>query len=559
MFYEMVPKVNNMFPVICCILLSYVLFARAELFTAISEMEPLLETHKRIIDDLDDYVDKEEKRLIILKKHLMVYKREHDMAMKDIPNYLGNPINAFTLIKRLTTDLDDIEHSIKIGTEYIKNVTINYDDVKYPSQEDLSGAAQALIRLQDTYRLDVRELSEGLLNGVIYSTPMTASDCYELGRSLYNDKDYKNALTWMMETLRKYKEENEPYLFDEVDILEYISFSHYMIGDVKTALDWTKKLLKLDPNHTRASGNIPHYMKDIEEEDVKQKRRRRGDIGEDTKEKNSEYMAELTEYQKDRMNYESLCRGDMYLPSYFTKDLHCRYLTENHPFLKLARVKMEIIYLNPDVVVFHEVMSDDEIEYIKSLAKPRFKRAVVHDPRTGELVPANYRISKSGWLRDEESDVVSKISQRVADITGLSMDTAEELQVVNYGIGGHYEPHFDFARQENAFRKFSGNRIATVLFYMSEVAQGGATVFTRLGLSVFPIKGAALFWMNLHPSGEGDLSTRHAACPVLRGSKWVSNKWIHQGGQELLKPCSLEYQDESYMRKIPKPIPKTSR
>ena len=26
------------------------------------------------------------------------------------------------------------------------------------------------------------------------------------------------------------------------------------------------------------------------------------------------------------------------------------------------------------------------------------------------------------------------------------MDTAEELQVVNYGIGGHYEPHFDFAR-----------------------------------------------------------------------------------------------------------------
>lgn len=26
------------------------------------------------------------------------------------------------------------------------------------------------------------------------------------------------------------------------------------------------------------------------------------------------------------------------------------------------------------------------------------------------------------------------------------MSTAEELQVVNYGIGGHYEPHFDFAR-----------------------------------------------------------------------------------------------------------------
>jgi hypothetical protein len=55
---------------------------------------------------------------------------------------------------------------------------------------------------------------------------------------------------------------------------------------------------------------------------------------------------------------------------------------------------------------------------------------------------------------------------------------------------------------------------------MSDVAQGGATVFTKLGLSVFPQRGAAAFWLNLHASGEGDLATRHAACPVLRGSKW---------------------------------------
>lgn len=55
---------------------------------------------------------------------------------------------------------------------------------------------------------------------------------------------------------------------------------------------------------------------------------------------------------------------------------------------------------------------------------------------------------------------------------------------------------------------------------MSDVAQGGATVFTELGLSVFPVKGAAAFWLNLHASGEGDFATRHAACPVLQGSKW---------------------------------------
>ena len=66
--------------------------------------------------------------------------------------------------------------------------------------------------------------------------------------------------------------------------------------------------------------------------------------------------------------------------------------------------------------------------------------------KTGELETANYRISKSAWLKDEEHHHVRAISQRVEDMTGLTMTTAEELQVVNYGIGGHYEPHFDFAR-----------------------------------------------------------------------------------------------------------------
>lgn len=33
-------------------------------------------------------------------------------------------------------------------------------------------------------------------------------------------------------------------------------------------------------------------------------------------------------------------------------------------------------------------------------------------------------------------------------------------------------------------------------------------------------QGTAVFWYNLFSSGEGDYSTRHAACPVLVGNKW---------------------------------------
>lgn len=71
--------------------------------------------------------------------------------------------------------------------------------------------------------------------------------------------------------------------------------------------------------------------------------------------------------------------------------------------------------------------------------------------KTGALEIANYRISKSAWLHEHEHKHVEAVSRRVEQMTSMTVDTAEELQVVNYGIGGHYEPHFDFARVSQHF------------------------------------------------------------------------------------------------------------
>lgn len=79
----------------------------------------------------------------------------------------------------------------------------------------------------------------------------------------------------------------------------------------------------------------------------------------------------------------------------------------------------------------------------------------------------NVRTSKAAFI-DDDHKYTKQINQRIADMTMLNMNKAEHLQIVNYGIGGHYDPHFDFFDDDDTseYMALHGNRIATVLFYV---------------------------------------------------------------------------------------------
>lgn len=525
-------------PVYPVILFSCLLFlssSNCEVFTALADLEELLETESYLITTLENYIKAEEHRLELLKKYAELYRKHHERASEDVESYVANPINAYVLVKKMTTDWQQVETlmATDIAEDFIANMTFIKENMKFPTDEDLNGAAVALTRLQDTYQLDTSSLARGELNGVKYSSELSAADCFELGRQSYNNGDYYHTLLWMREADKRLKKDTNETI-DRSDILEYLAFSTYKQGNLPLALDLTNKLLEIFPTHPRAKGNKIYYEDELSK--TKNEEKRKGEL-EDIQSPNSRY----TDPQKE--SYEQLCRGELSPPEEITSQLKCVYVNHGNPFLYLAPFKVEEVHFNPGIYIFHDVISDAEIETIKRMATPRFRRATVQNSETGALEVAQYRISKSAWLKEYEHKHIADVTQRVADMTALSMTTAEELQVVNYGIGGHYEPHFDFARktEQRAFDSLgSGNRIATLLFYMSDVAQGGATVFPNIQAAIWPKKGTAAFWYNLHESGDGDVNTRHAACPVLAGSKWVSNKWIHERGQEFLRPCSLE-------------------
>ena len=53
------------------------------------------------------------------------------------------------------------------------NISQHRGVLRFPSDEDLNGAAVALMRLQDTYKLDTHALANGDLLGKKYSRRLT--------------------------------------------------------------------------------------------------------------------------------------------------------------------------------------------------------------------------------------------------------------------------------------------------------------------------------------------------------------------------------------------------
>ncbi|XP_014908202.1 prolyl 4-hydroxylase subunit alpha-2 isoform X3 [Poecilia latipinna] len=533
-------KMRNRVFCISWVLLCCCWSTRGEIFTSIGQMTDLIHTEKELVHSLREYIKAEESKLAAVKSWASKLDALTRLSTSDPEGYLAHPVNAYKLMKRLNTEWSELESLVLQNPSdgFIGNISVHRQ--YFPDAEDETGAAKALMRLQDTYQLDSEAFSKGKLPGVHSNAVLTVDDCFDMGKTAYNDADYYHAVLWFQQALKQL-DDGEEAVVTKAEILDYLSYSVYQMGDIPRAIELTRRLVAVDPSHERAGGNLRYFERLLSKQlnELNQ-----------AYQPASEEPIQLGTYTRpkdhlpERESYEALCRGEgLQMTEARRSRLFCRYQDgRGNPRLLLKPMKEEDEWDSPHIVRYLEMLSDEEIEKIKELAKPRLARATVRDPKTGVLTTANYRVSKSAWLEGEEDPVIERVNQRIEDITGLTVQTAELLQVANYGVGGQYEPHFDFSRKEepDAFKRLgTGNRLATLLNYMSDVEAGGATVFPDFGAAIWPRKGTSVFWYNLFRSGEGDYRTRHAACPVLVGSKWVSNKWIHERGQEFRRPCGL--------------------
>ncbi|KAK1262434.1 hypothetical protein QJS04_geneDACA001272 [Acorus gramineus] len=204
----------------------------------------------------------------------------------------------------------------------------------------------------------------------------------------------------------------------------------------------------------------------------------------------------------------------------------------------------EVISWEPRAFVYHNFLSEEECKHLIELAKPHMEKSTVVDSATGQSKDSRVRTSSGTFLKRGRDKIIRDIEKRIADFTFIPVDHGEGLQVLHYEVGQKYEPHYDYFIDEYNTRN-GGQRIATVLMYLSDVEEGGETIFPnanvnssslpwynelsecgKRGLSVKPKMGDALLFWSMRPDATLDPLSLHGGCPVIKGDKWSSTKWI---------------------------------
>ncbi|KAH8247642.1 hypothetical protein KR038_007564 [Drosophila bunnanda] len=537
---------KSWFSVVACF--SFLIWSgavRGEFYSSVDKMQDLAQVEQELLKATRSYLEQQQQQLEIYMSYVEQIKEEHDWAMEQVhlDGYLGHPLHAFRLIKRLVQDWDAViflpittnepkEGGLLFLIKKRKIITLRYDlftefreflegithDLGYPDHSELQGAIKGLARLQNVYNLSTEHLAEGDIGGYMYESVLHWRDCYEIGVQLFDLGDYRRSLEWLQEAfviLRRNPEKDEQQQARHVsDIREYAALANFELGNPIKAGNLLNRILDhpQTPDHT-----AQHSRKYLENREP------------------SKIVEETTHSWS--ANYTRLCQG-IRLPEEKTGNpLKCFLDGKRHAYYTLAPLQVEPVHLDPDINVYHGMLNSEQILSIFEEAdKLEMVRSAVSGAG-GTRTVRDLRVSQQTWL-NYSSPVMSSISRIIQFVSGLDIAGAEMMQVANYGVGGQYEPHPDYF--EDILPKDSkGDRISTSMFYLSDVEQGGYTVFTKLNVFLPPVKGAMVMWYNLHRSLDVDARTLHAGCPVIVGSKRIGNIWIHSDYQEFRRPCDL--------------------
>ena len=180
-----------------------------------------------------------------------------------------------------------------------------------------------------------------------------------------------------------------------------------------------------------------------------------------------------------------------------------------------------LVYLLPTYpkpVVIENFLSENERIHIKQEAKSKLQVSTVDKDRR---VDEQIRKSETAWLSTEDP-IVRRVVERCVSRTDRPIENCEQLQVLRYKEGGHYNPHQDVFYQDK------NKRLYTFIIALNDEYEGGETAFPVINEKYKLNAGDALFFHTLDNYGLDTSDALHGGQPVESGEKWVCNLWVHK-------------------------------
>eukprot|EP00095_Tigriopus_kingsejongensis_P001280 snap_masked-scaffold359_size197282-processed-gene-0.4 protein:Tk01280 transcript:snap_masked-scaffold359_size197282-processed-gene-0.4-mRNA-1 annotation:"prolyl 4-hydroxylase subunit alpha-1" len=455
---------------------------------------------------------------------------------------------------------------------------------------DFDGAITGLLVLKETYNLPMKDFLRGkvVTNGLIpqeFQSPyhLNVQDILFLAVKANEKRWYDAAVPFMREVF------NSALTFSPAEKDQFAKF--------QPQIDRLKVVIKQSQNHYLTTRRAPFgqdyrvlpYLVDDNLEKLKKQPkfvRQMGPYKRNITNPNEYLQGDLREEAERRV-----CRGE--LVGQKVKDegpQSCYHLHNQNPYLRIAPFKMEVLLRRPFRMILHDFMSEAEMAWLLEYSKPRLSRS-------REKVESNKEVKKNN-LQNKKIRIISKTTQtwigsrvyhgddefdqddqlvpnpklynytdtnpmlvslsrkieRATKMKLLSRFSATDYQVTNYGLSGlcegHIDPHGYLEGMEvpaSRRRLFaSGDIFATFMAWLDDVDAGGGTGFESPGFEqvVWPTRGSAAFWIDLRPLGHRELRSSHTGCPILKGSKWILNKWIYLFDQFHHYKCGTYPNDE---------------
>jgi len=195
-------------------------------------------------------------------------------------------------------------------------------------------------------------------------------------------------------------------------------------------------------------------------------------------------------------------------------------------------VRVTLRFERPTIALIDGLLSEEECDDLVRLSAGQLIRSTTVDRASGEGRIIEARTSEGTYFLVNSNPFIARLDRRIAALMNRPVENGEGLQILHYHTGGEYTPHFDYFPPadpgSHVHLANGGQRMATLIIYLNDVEDGGATVFPELKLTIGPKKGAALYFEYSNSRGQVDPLTLHGGLPVLRGEKWIATKWMRQ-------------------------------